>query len=208
MIELGLTGGIGSGKSTVARILVEHHGAALVDADHIAREVTGAGGAAMAAIQEAFGADFVDATGALHRERMRTHVFSRPVARHTLEAIIHPWVLGLSQERAQAAQAGGHNLVVFDVPLLVESGHWPRRLGAVWVVDCLESTQMNRVMARNGLAPAVVQKIMASQASRRQRCATADGVIYNDGLDLAELQIQVTTLVRTLGQTLGQRLGL
>lgn len=189
-VRLGLTGGIGSGKSTVAHILVGL-GAALIDADQIAREVTAAGGAAMAAITEVFGADFVDATGALHRNRVRAHVFAQPAARQQLEAIVHPLVARLSQERASIALAAGHRLVVFDIPLLVESGHWPSRLDAVLVVDCRESTQIERVMARNALSREAVQGIMAAQATRSQRCAAADLLLYNDRLNLQKLHEQV-----------------
>lgn len=195
---LGLTGGIGSGKSTVAKILVEY-GATLVDSDQIAREVTAAGGAAMAAITEVFGADFVDATGALHRDRMRAHVFSQPVARQQLEAIVHPLVARLSQECAGAALAAGHRLVVLDIPLLAESAYWPCKLGAILVVDCRESTQIERVMARNALPREAVQSIMAAQASRSHRRAMADAVLYNDGLPLHKLQEQVGQIAQQFG---------
>lgn len=196
--RLGLTGGIGSGKSTVARMLVEL-GAALVDADQIARELTGAGGAAMADIARTFGADFLDATGALDRPRMREHAFAHPAARQQLEAIVHPLVGCVSEERVQAALAAGHRLVVQDIPLLIESGHWPRQLSAVLVVDCRESTQISRVVARSALAPAAVQAIMASQASRQQRRAGADIVLYNDGLSLPALQAQVRLVAQRFG---------
>lgn len=197
-IRLGLTGGIGSGKSTVAQMLAER-GAALVDADQIAREVTGAGGAAMASIAKVFGTEFVDATGALHRDRMRAHAFSQPAARKQLEAIVHPLVAHLSQERADAARAAGQRLVVLDIPLLVESAHWPRQLDVVWVVDCREATQIERVMARSALPASVVQGIMASQASRSQRRMAADGVLYNDGLSLDGLRAQVDAIAHQFG---------
>ena len=196
--RLGLTGGIGSGKSTVAQMLAQR-GAALVDADQIAREVTGAGGAAMADIAHTFGANFVDATGALDRARMREHAFSQPAARKQLEAIVHPLVARLSEARTQSALASGHQLVVLDIPLLIESGHWPRQLGAVLVVDCQESTQITRVVARNALTPTAVEAIMASQASRQQRRAGADIVLYNDGLSLAALQAQVCLIAERFG---------
>ena len=196
--RLGLTGGIGSGKSTVAQMLAEH-GAALVDADQIAREVTGPGGAAMPTITQVFGADFVDAGGALDRDRMRAHAFAHAAARQQLEAIIHPLVAGLSQQRAQTALDAGASLVVLDIPLLVESKHWPARLDAVLVVDCRPETQVARVMARNGLERAAIERILAAQASREQRLAHADMVLYNDGLSFAALQQEVHALLQWFG---------
>lgn len=196
--RLGLTGGIGSGKSTVGQMLAER-GAALVDADQIARSVTGPGGAAMPAIIQAFGADFVDTDGALNRDRMRSHAFTHASVRQQLEAIIHPLVARLSQERAQAAITAGAPLVVMDIPLLVESKHWPTRLDAVLVVDCRRETQISRVVARNGLKPAAIERILAAQANRTQRLAHADIVLYNDGLSLDALRQQVGTLAQRFG---------
>lgn len=178
-LRLGLTGGIGSGKSTVGNLLVLQ-GAALVDADQIAREVTGRDGAAMPAIRTVFGADYVDANGALDRNRMRQLAFSRPEARAQLEGIVHPLVSLHSDLKAQQAAERGCALIVFDVPLLAESGRWARRLDAVVVVDCSAETQIERVMRRSGLAREVVQGIIASQATRRSRRAVADVVIAND----------------------------
>ena len=178
-IRLGLTGGIGSGKSTVGSFLALQ-GAALVDADQIAREVTGPQGAAMPAIRAAFGDAYVDATGALDRSRMRQLAFTRPEARVQLEGIVHPLVSLHSDLKAQQAADGGCAVIVFDIPLLAESGRWARRLDAVVVVDCSAETQIERVMLRNGLAREVVQGIIASQATRRARRAVADVVIAND----------------------------
>ncbi|WP_027995563.1 dephospho-CoA kinase [Simplicispira psychrophila] len=188
--RLGLTGGIGSGKSTVAQILV-HCGAVLIDADCLARTVTGPGGAAMAAIAQTFGPDYIDANGALHRDRMRALAFSAPASRKRLEAIVHPLVGQLTTAQVDAAVAAGQRLVVFDIPLLVESGHWRRQLDAVVVVDCRIETQMGRVMARNALAPEAIENIITAQASRSARRAAADVVLYNDGLSLQALQAQV-----------------
>lgn len=179
-LRLGLTGGIGSGKSTVGNMLVAL-GAALIDADQIAREVTSAGGGAMDAIRATFGSDFVDADGALDRSRMRALAFSRPEARAQLEAIVHPLVTLHSALQAQQAADRGHALIVHDIPLLAESGRWAGRLDAVLVVDCSTETQIARVMQRSGLAREVVQGIIASQASRGARRAIADAVIANDG---------------------------
>lgn len=178
-IRLGLTGGIGSGKSTVGSFLALQ-GAALVDADQIAREVTGPQGAAMPAIRAAFGDAYVDATGALDRSRMRQLAFTRPEARAQLEGIVHPLVSLHSDLKAQQAADGGCAVIVFDIPLLAESGRWARRLDAVVVVDCSAETQIERVMLRNGLAREVVQGIITSQATRHARRAVADVVIAND----------------------------
>lgn len=180
-LRLGLTGGIGSGKSTVGQMWVAELGAALIDADAIARTVTGPQGAAMPAIRATFGEDYVDpATGALDRARMRALAFTQPDARAQLEAIVHPLVTLQSNLQVQQAAAAGKALVVFDIPLLVESARWAPRLDAVAVVDCAAQTQIERVMRRSGLAREVVQGIIDSQASRAARRAVADAVIAND----------------------------
>ena len=197
--RLGLTGGVGSGKSTVAQMLLGLGGCTLLDADQMARTVTGPGGAAMAAITRVFGPEFVDASGALHRDRMRTLAFAQPASRKQLEAIVHPLVLQMTEEQTAAATAAGQRLLVFDIPLLVESKHWPSKLHAVTVVDCQEQTQIARVMARSGLSSDAVEKIMASQASRRKRRAAADVVLYNDGLSLEGLHAQVHALGHRFG---------
>lgn len=176
--RIGLTGGIGSGKSTVGQLLCGA-GAALIDADQIARDVTGPGGVAIAAIQAAFGADFIDTCGALDREKMRAIAFSHPEARSRLEAIVHPLVGLHSERQAQEAANRGCPLIVFDVPLLVESGRWARRLDAVIVVDCDADTQLQRVMQRNNLAADVVRNIISSQAAPSARRAAGDILIAN-----------------------------
>ncbi len=189
--RIGLTGGIGSGKSTVAGMLREL-GAAVIDADAISRGLTAAGGAALPEIARQFGAHMIGADGALDRSAMRQLVFADPAARQRLEAIIHPLVGQQTAERAQAALAQGCRVLVHDVPLLVEAGErWRRQLDRVWVVDCEEATQRQRVMARSGLSAAEVQAIIDQQARRQQRLACADGVIRNEGLDLAALREQV-----------------
>ena len=189
--RIGLTGGIGSGKSTVAGMLREL-GAAVIDADAISRGLTAAGGAALPEIARQFGTHMIGADGALDRSAMRQLVFTDPAARQRLEAIIHPLVGQQTAERAQAALAQGCRVLVHDVPLLVEAGErWRRQLDRVWVVDCEEATQRQRVMARSGLSAAEVQAIIDQQARREQRLACADGVIRNEGLDLAALREQV-----------------
>lgn len=188
---VGLTGGIGSGKSTVADLFVAR-GAALVDTDAIAHELTGPRGAAMVAIAEAFGLAVVDARGALDRAAMRRQVFADATARQRLEGILHPLIRAESDRRCQAARAP---YVILAVPLLVESGSYRERVQRVLVVDCPEAVQVARVMARNGLGEAEVQAILAAQASRQQRLAVADDVVDNGG-DAAALVPQVERLHR------------
>ena len=183
---LGLTGGIGSGKSTVAQMLATH-GAAVIDADTISRSTTAVGGAAIPQILAQFGDAFVTAEGALNREQMRLHVFSNPQAKAQLEAIVHPLVGREIADQAHAHGSAGKACIVFDIPLLVESGHWRKRLHRILVVDCSEATQVNRVTVRSGLAADQVQHIMAAQASRNRRLAAADTVLYNDGIGLPAL---------------------
>lgn len=204
VLRLGLTGGIGSGKSSVARLLLQH-GAALVDADAIARAVTAPGGAAMAPIAAAFGADFVTADGALDRPKMRSLVHTDPAARSRLEAIIHPLVGAQTQSQGEAAVSQGHHCIVFDVPLLVESGHWRPRVDRILVVDCTPELQVSRVMARDGLAREAIEKIMASQATRERRLAAADTVIFNVGLSLEALAAEVDQVCQRFGLSSGGR---
>lgn len=191
--RLGLTGGIGSGKSTVGQMLVAE-GAALVDADAISRSLTAAGGLALPAIANTFGRTALDSTGALDRHFMRELIFQDPSARQRLEAIIHPLVAQVTQSQAQQAAAAGARCVVFDVPLLVESRRWRPQLDAVLVVDCAEAIQIQRVMARSQLTRTAVEQIMAAQATRAQRRAAADWVLYNDGIDLAQLRQEVLSI--------------
>jgi len=191
-LRIGLTGGIGSGKSTVATVLADL-GAAVIDTDRIARELSGPGGAAIAAIAAAFGADVLDAAGALDRARMRTLAFADSDARRRLEAILHPLIGDETERRASAATAP---LVVFDVPLLVESGRWPALVDRVWVVDCRETTQLERVVARSGWSADAVRAVIEQQAGRSRRRSHADAVIYNDGLQLHELEAEVHSLWR------------
>ena len=191
-LRVGLTGGIGSGKSTVAGTLVQL-GATLIDTDRIARELTAPGGAALPSIVAAFGAEAVDATGALDRARMRTQVFGNPDERRRLEGILHPLI---GAETARQAAASGAPVVVFDVPLLVESGRWAALVDRVWVVDCSVPTQRARVLARSGWDEATIDAVIAQQATRAQRRAAADAVIDNDSASLSALAEDVASLYR------------
>lgn len=201
VFRLGLTGGIGSGKSTVASFLAEL-GAAVVDADAIARSVTAAGGPSIEPIRATFGNKMITPDGALDRQEMRSLVFADGNARQRLEAIVHPLVGRETQRQADAAVAHGHRCLVFDVPLLVESPHWRRQVDAVLVVDCSEPTQINRVMARNQLDASAVQAIIQAQAPRLRRLQAADAVICNDGITLMDLRSQVAALAAAFGLSL------
>jgi dephospho-CoA kinase len=190
---IGLTGGIGSGKSTVGRALAAL-GAHLVDTDAIAHRLTAAGGAALPAIAEAFGEPMLDAHGALDRARMRAIVFAQPAARLRLESILHP-MIG-EQTRQEAAAAAPGQVVVFDVPLLAESERWRQRVDRVLVVDCDEALQVQRVRSRNGWSEAQVLQIIGQQASRQRRRSIADAVIVNGQLSLEELDAEIMRLWR------------
>lgn len=196
--RLGVTGGIGSGKSTVAGMLAAH-GATHIDADQIARSVTAAGGAAMAQIIQVFGSELVDDSGGLHRERMRALAFGDALARQRLEAIVHPLVGQATALRVLQAEQAGAPLIVLDIPLLVESNRWNRQLDQVLVVDCSESTQLARVALRNQLPPDAIARIIAAQASRSARRAAADMIIYNDTQDLGFLHKQAARIAALFG---------
>ncbi len=187
---VGVTGGIGCGKSTVTDLLAAR-GAAVVDTDAIAHQLTGANGVAMPAIATAFGSSVLRADGGLDRAAMRRLVFSDASARARLEAILHPMIRRESEKRCDAAVNARYVLLV--VPLLIESGAYRDRMARVLVIDCDEGVQVSRVMARSGLSVAEVRAIMATQASRAERLAAADDVLLNDG-DLDSLRDQTDAL--------------
>lgn len=198
MRSLGLTGGIGSGKSTVAGLLATR-GATVVDADALSRATTAAGGTAVPAIASAFGPGFVTPEGAMDRERMRALVFEDPAARLRLEAIVHPLVRAATQAASDAARDAGARLIVFDVPLLVESGRWAERLDRVLVVDCCVDTQVARVLARSTLDDATVRRIVASQASRLERRRHADFVVFNESITITQLDVALESIACSMG---------
>lgn len=186
---VGLTGGIGSGKSTVGRAF-EARGVTVIDADGLGHTMTQAGGAAMAQIRDAFGPEYVDALGALDRARMRALVFADPAAKARLESILHPAIRAETVRRSAAATGP---YVMLMIPLLIESGVARNRCDRVLVVDCPEGEQVRRVMARSGLSADDVKAIMAAQATRAERLAAADDVIDNGG-DAAAIEPQVEML--------------
>lgn len=184
--SVGLTGGIGCGKTTVANLFAAR-GASVIDTDEIAHALTAPHGAAMGAIVAEFGAQYATGQGALDRARMRALVFADPTARARLEAILHPMIRDAT---AAAAAVATGPYVMFVVPLLIESGTWRERVSRVLAIDCPEQLQVERVMARSGLPEAQVRAIMAAQVTREQRLAAADDVIENaDGLDALAPQV-------------------
>ena len=195
MTRLGLTGGIASGKSTVARMLAAR-GATVIDADAISRSVTASGGAAIEAIRAAFGPSFITPQGELDRNRMRDLAFSDPAARERLQAIVHPLVQAGMLEAAAAAQGP---CTVFEIPLLVESRHWRQALDRILVVDCSEETQLQRVMERNRWTREVAQAVIDAQTPRLTRLQAADIVVFNDGLTLQALEGEVAQAAHLVG---------
>jgi len=187
--RIGLTGGIGSGKSTFASLLVDR-GFVFIDADAISRQLTGIGGAALSQIRQVFGEDFIAPDGSMDRNKMRALIFAQPQAKDQLQQLLHPLIRAAMADQEAAFKAEGKPLVVLDIPLLVESASWPAQLDGVLVVDCSEDRQIARVMARNGWTRAEVQAVMAAQASRQERLATATWVIDNDSDDMQALKRQ------------------
>lgn len=186
---LGLTGGIGSGKTTVANMFADL-GASLIDTDLIAHQLTAPGGVAMPLIKKEFGAEFILDSGAMDRSKMREHIFAHPEQKKRLEQILHPLIRAETEDAAKKADG---DYPIFVVPLLVESGSWVQRVSRVLVIDCSEATQLLRVMSRNGMTQQQVLAIMQAQASREQRLQAADDVIVNEG-DLSPIREQVRLL--------------
>jgi dephospho-CoA kinase len=191
-LKIGLTGGIGSGKSTVASMLVPL-GAALIDTDAIARALTAAGGLALPALRLEFGDEFFNADGSLDRAAMRSRAFADVAVRQRLEAVLHPLISAEVQRRIDHSVSP---VLVFDVPLLAESRHWRARMRRVLVVDCRIETQIERVIARPGWSREAASHAVAAQATREARRAIADAVIFNDDIGLAELQAHTEALWR------------
>lgn len=190
--SVGLTGGVGSGKSTIGRML-SRHGAGIVDADAIAHELTQPGGIAIDALRTAFGAAAIGADGSLDRPWMRARAFADPGTRARLEAILHPLVRAASNHRAEELSAVGSPYVVFVIPLLVESGDARGRFDRILVIDCPEATQLARVCMRPGIDGSVARAILAAQATRAQRLEAADDVLFNEA-PLDEIEARVGRL--------------
>ncbi|MCL2875942.1 MAG: dephospho-CoA kinase [Betaproteobacteria bacterium] len=185
-LKIGLTGGLGSGKSTVAARFARH-GIEIVDTDAIARELAAPGGIAISALRAAFGESVIAADGGLNRSQMRELVFADPAARARLEGILHPLIGAESLRRSAAARSP---YVVLDIPLLVETGRWRERCDRVCVVDCSRALQIVRAAARDGHSRNGIEAILAVQASREARLAIADDVIDNsDTLDALQAQV-------------------
>ena len=187
-LKIGLTGGLGSGKSTVAARFARH-GIEVVDTDAIARELAAPGGMAISALRAAFGASVIAADGGLDRPRMRALVFADPAVRARLEGILHPMIEAESLRRVAVARSP---YVIVDVPLLVETGRWRSRCDRVCVVDCPRELQIARAATRDGLSLNEIESILAAQASREARLAIADDVIDNGGtLDALQAQVDI-----------------
>ena len=186
---VGVTGGIGSGKSSAAALFAER-GAGIVDTDDIAHELTRPGGRAMPAIIKVFGPGIAAADGSLDRAAMRQLVFAEPAQRKVLEGILHPLIRAEARDRVMRSAAA---YVMLVVPLLLESSGYPDLVQRVLVIDCEESLQISRTMQRSALTEEAVRAIMAAQLPRQQRLARADDVLLNDG-DLAQLRSQVERL--------------
>lgn len=204
IMRLGLTGGIGSGKSTASGMFAAL-GAAIIDADGISRSLTTPDGAAIEKIKQQFGDAMISTDGSLNRDRMRDLIFTDVGAKKRLEAIIHPLIKLEMQRQDHAAVNSGVKLIVYDIPLLVESQNWRPILDKVLVIDCLEQTQINRVMHRNTLKTADVEKIIAAQATRKMRNSAADIVIFNDSITIEQLREQVTHVVQHLQHPFDER---
>lgn len=196
MLKIGLTGGIGSGKSTVAAMLAAE-GAGLIDADAISRALTQPKGAAMPAIQAAFGDAALAPNGSLSRDAIRLMMLSDAMVKARLEGILHPLIGQRIDQQIQLAKEECREVLVMDIPLLVEGGNrWRSRLNLVWVVDASVETQIARVQARSGWPVAQIKAVMDVQASRAQRLAAADAAIFNEAISLPELISQARTLLQ------------
>ena len=193
---IGLTGGIGSGKTAVSDMLGEL-GAGIIDTDLISHQITAPGGKAIPLIAKAFGADFIDPQGALIRSKMRTVVFEDPSARKALEQITHPLIQEETSKQALKLAKSGVPYLVFVVPLLIESGSWVKLIDYLVVVDCSEETQIQRVMHRNNMTRSDVENVLKAQTSRNARLAAANAVIENQG-GLDELKSEVLKLHQQL----------
>ncbi len=190
MIRLGITGGIGSGKSTVAKCLERLCQGAILDADAISRQSTAPGGLAIPELTRIWGAKFMASDGGMNRPLVRQHAFSDPAFRQRLESIIHPIVQAEMERIEMECTARNTPVLIYDIPLLVESGKWRQHLHQVLVVDCSQDTQIQRVQSRSHMQAGEVIAVIRTQATRAHRLACADIVVCNDGISLPELEKQ------------------
>ena len=193
--SVGLTGGVGSGKSTIASMF-SNRGAALVDADAVAHQLTSVGCAAIGALRDAFGDEAIAADGSLDRVYMRARVFYDAVLRTKLEGLLHPMIRSAMNELADRQVLEGATYVVRVVPLLVEGGNWRRYADRLLLVDCSDATQLARVRARPGIDDATARRIIAAQATRAERLAVADDVLFNEA-SLDQMDRRVARLHQT-----------
>jgi dephospho-CoA kinase len=200
ILRVGLTGGIGSGKSEVANFLGKL-GAAIIDTDAISHQITASSGLAIPAIRQQFGEQMITPDGSLDRHQMRTLIFDNPSSKLALENITHPLIRKITEDQASAAMQQNPPYIVFVVPLLIESGNWlgqtPKKIDYVVVVDSTEDQQLSRVQSRSNMDPLSIQKIIATQAKREERLAAADYIIKNDG-SLPELEKKTAQLHESL----------
>lgn len=189
VLRIGLTGGIGSGKSTVAR-LFETQGICVLDCDHIARELVQPGMPALVEITRTFGYDILQRDGQLDRYALRARIFNNPEERRQLESILHPRIRMELQTRTHEATSP---YVLLVIPLLIESG-WQDQVDHILVVDCAPDTQVRRIMARDHLSEQEVHRILDAQATREARIAVADEIIRNEDEDAASLEAQISRL--------------
>ncbi|MBU3606003.1 dephospho-CoA kinase [Polynucleobacter sp. MWH-Creno-3A4] len=195
---IGLTGGIGSGKTAVSKLLAQL-GAGIVDTDLIAHHITGPGGSAIPLIREQFGSEYIGDDGALDRAKMRALVFENPESRKLLEAVTHPLIRQETIKQALQSAQDGALYLVFVVPLLIESGAWKGLIDHLVVMDCPKETQIERVMQRSNLSRLEIERILAAQASREERLSQADTVIKNQGR-LEDLELEVQSLHQKIQQ--------
>jgi dephospho-CoA kinase len=197
-VRIGLTGGIGSGKSTVSAELGQM-GATIVDADAVSRSVTGSNGSAIPALTTAFGSSILSSNGALDRAQMRRLIYSNPASKIQLEAIVHPLVRTEIQRQSILAETNGARCIVFDIPLLLETAYWRRMLHRILVIDCTEETQISRVVQRDGLSAEQVQRVVLAQVSRLDRLQAADMALFNDGISPQILALRVQEIGAQFG---------
>lgn len=200
ILRVGLTGGIGSGKSEVANFLGKL-GAAIIDTDTISHQITASSGLAIPAIRQQFGEQMIAPDGSLDRHKMRTLIFDNPSSKLALENITHPLIRKITEDQASAALQQNPPYIVFVVPLLLESGNWlgqtPKKIDYVVVVDSTEDEQLSRVQSRSNMDQLSIEKIIATQAKREDRLAAADYIIKNDG-SLPELEKKTAQLHESL----------